>query len=182
MTTLQQFNPLHIAFAAFAVLGVVQLLKLARALLMRVDSAGVVRGTRLILIGKGSAVRNATAAALATGADYSVFSSLVALTACGPPVATFIGAACGGMINFTLNRNWTFSASGSNRTMARRYVTVSAGSALLNAGLVAAFLWIPNQNLSLVWVVARGLVFLGWNYPLQRDYVFAHTKRGQAQS
>jgi putative flippase GtrA len=147
---------------------------------MQLDSKGVVRGYRLILSGKGGATRNAMAALTATAVDFALFSALVAV-ACSPPLATLLGAALGGIVNFTVNRTWTFDASGSKRTMARRYVVVSAVSAALNAGVVAALLWIPNQHVTICWLVARGLIFLGWNYPLHRDYVFAHGGRPVGQ-
>lgn len=158
----------------------VHLLGQARSLLMRLDPTGVVRGYRLILSGKGGATRNAMAALTATGVDFVLFSALLGV-GCSPPLATLLGAACGGAVNFMVNRTWTFDASGSNRTMARRYVLVSAASAAFNAGMVGALLWVPNQHVMLCWLVARGLIFLGWNYPLHRDYVFAHGGRAVGQ-
>ena len=162
------------ALTAITAWGVVHALRLGRGLLVRLDPRGVVSDNRMILLGKGSAVRTAAAALTATCLDFSVFSALVYLSACEPPTATFLGAASGGIVNFTLNRNWTFNASGSNKTMLRRYVTVSAASAFFNATLVAALLWVPNQHATIAWAVARVLVFLGWNYPLHRDDVFGH--------
>jgi putative flippase GtrA len=152
----------------------VHLLSVARKTLVFVAAAGVVAQTRLALHGKGSALRNAIAALVATGVDFCVFSVLIALGAWLPPVATFMGAAIGGLVNFVLNKTWTFSASGSTSTMARRYVTVSATSALLNSAVVLVLMWLPLPHATLAWLIARGLVFLGWNFPLQRDYVFSH--------
>lgn len=177
---LARIPPSGWAITACAVWAAVHLLSQARALLMHLDSSGVVRSYRLIVSGKGGAARNAMAALTATGVDFALFSLLVALN-CSPPVATLLGAACGGVINFTVNRTWTFDASGSNRRMARRYVLVSAASAALNASVVAALLWIPHQHVTVCWLVARGLIFLGWNYPLHRDYVFAHGGRAVGQ-
>jgi len=168
------------AITAATAWAAVHLLSQARATLMHLDSNGVVRGYRLILSGKGGATRNAMAALTATAIDFALFSALVAV-GCSPPLATLLGAASGGIVNFTVNRTWTFDASGSNRTMARRYIVVSAASAALNASMVAALLWIPDQHVTICWLVARGLIFLGWNYPLHRDYVFAHGGRPVGQ-
>lgn len=184
LTPLAAFTA-HIPPSAWAITActawaAVHLLSQARAVLMRLDSNGVVRGYRLILSGKGGATRNAMAALTATVIDFVLFSVLVALD-CSPPIATLLGATSGGVVNFTVNRTWTFDASGSSRTMARRYVLVSAASAALNASMVAALLWIPNQQVTTCWLVARGLIFLGWNYPLHRDYVFAHGGRPVGQ-
>lgn len=126
------------------------------------------------VLGKGGALRSATAAAIATGSDFSIFSALLWATGVSAPVATFLGALTGGFINFTLNRTWTFNASGTKLKMARRYVGVSTSSALMNASFVAILLWVPGQLPVVAWLIARGLVFLAWNYPLHRDYVFEH--------
>lgn len=181
-TLLSPIAPHHWVLTALAASGVVRFLELARRVLIHLDSTGVVRENRLVLMGKGSALRNAIAALVATSLDFSVFSLLVRMSVCTPPTATFVGAAAGGLLNFLVNKSWTFDASGRGRTMARRYLTVSAASAALNASLVLVLLWVPNQHVTVVWLVARGLVFLGWNYPLQRDYVFAHRGRPQLYS
>lgn len=172
-TAVAHIPPSAWAITAATAWAAVHVLSQARATLMYLDSKGVVRGYRLILSGKGGATRNAMAALIATALDFALFSALVAV-GCSPPLATLLGAALGGIVNFTVNRTWTFDASGSNRTMARRYIVVSAVSAALNASVVAALLWIPDQHVTICWLVARGLIFLGWNYPLHRDYVFAH--------
>lgn len=177
---LAHIPPYAWAITACSAWAAVHLLCQARTLLMHLDSEGVARGDRLILSGKGGATRNAMAALTATGVDFALFSLLVTAS-CSPPIATFLAAACGGVVNFTVNRTWTFDATGSNRTMARRYVLVSAASAALNASMVAALLWIPHQHVTICWLVARGLIFLGWNYPLHRDYVFAHGGRAVEQ-
>ncbi len=175
-TALSHMTSAYWAVTVLAAWGAIHALQLARAVLMRLDPQGVARQNRIKLLGKGSALRNAAAAFSATAIDFAVFSGLVQANLCSPPIATFVGAALGGLFNFTINRKWTFRASGSGKTMARRYVTVSATSAALNASMVAVLMWLPNQHVAVVWVVARGLVFLGWNYPLHRDYVFGHSE------
>jgi putative flippase GtrA len=174
---LSSMDAAHWTLTVLTAWAVVHALELARGLLKRMDPRGVAKNSQLVLLGKGSALRNAMAAILATAVDFSIFSLLVGLQTLSPPLATLVGAASGGVLNFTVNRSWTFSASGSKKTMVRRYVTVSAASAAWNASLVAALLWIPSQQVTVAWLIARGLVFLGWNYPLQRDYVFAHASQ-----
>jgi hypothetical protein len=59
-----------------------------------------------------------------------------------------------------------------------RYALVSASSALLNAAGVAALLFIQSRLFivpyQLIWWLVRGLVFALFNYPLHREFVFAH--------
>ncbi|HEU4538786.1 MAG TPA: GtrA family protein, partial [Polyangiaceae bacterium] len=56
---------------------------------------------------------------------------------------------------------------------ATRFAFVSGSSALLNAGGVAVVLLLPRVDYRVAWAVARGVIFVTWNYPLMRDYVFA---------
>jgi putative flippase GtrA len=160
------------ALTVVFVWGSLHALTVARYTLTKLSASHGERTGRFL--GKGGAVRTATAAALATGADFSLFTVLLWGTGLSAPVATFLGAVTGGIINFSLNRTWTFNASGTNLKMARRYIGVSGTSALLNASFVAMLLWVPGQLPVFAWLIARGLVFLAWNYPLHRDYVFEH--------
>jgi putative flippase GtrA len=120
--------------------------------------------------GRGSLWRGAIAAALATGIDYLVATSLVSTGR--PALATFCGALVGAVINFTANRLWTFGSRGARLPQAGRYAFVSLTSALLNAGGVAVLLWLPHLGYSMSWALVHLAVFLAWNFPLHRGYVF----------
>jgi len=88
-------------------------------------------------------------------------------------LATGGGAMVGAAINFTMNRVWTFKATtGAIQGQALRYSVVSLTSALLNSGGVALGGLLPSAGYQVAWVITRGAVFLLWNYPLQRDYVY----------
>ncbi|MCG8557141.1 MAG: GtrA family protein, partial [Proteobacteria bacterium] len=136
--------------------------------------APVRRGSdpRLLSLGEGSLFRNITAAGIATAFDFGVVYSLVAATWLGPEAATLCGCAVGGVVNFTINRVWAFGAPGPYLSQGARYTFVSVSSALLNAGGVAVFLLLPNMDYRIAWVIARSAVFITWNYPLHRDFVF----------
>ncbi len=125
-------------------------------------------------LGRGSATRNLVAAALATGVDFAVFHTLLAWLS--PPAATLIGCLVGGVVNFTINWRWAFDSSGSLSGAAMRYVWVSGASAALNSGAMALALLDPSVSPVAAWIVARALGSLGWNYPMQRDHVFAHAR------
>jgi phosphatidylglycerophosphate synthase/putative flippase GtrA len=112
------------------------------------------------------------AAALATGFDYGIVLELVEGLGMSPAAATGLGAAAGGFLNFHLNRVITFRASGAQLPQAARYTVVSGMSALLNAGGVAVLTMNPMPDYRVAWWIARGAVFLLWNFPLQRIYVF----------
>jgi hypothetical protein len=54
-------------------------------------------------------------------------------------------------------------------------------SALLNsAGVPALLAWVSSFQLA--WVIVRGGVYLGWNYPMTRWFVFARPRRSQPLS
>jgi phosphatidylglycerophosphate synthase len=125
--------------------------------------------------GRGSIVRNLFAASSATGIDFLVVVLLVQVFTGDPRIATGAGCIVGGLVNFTINRVWTFGSHAPAVAQAWRYTFVSTSSALLNSGGVAVLLFLPGVDYRLAWVIVRAAVFLTWNYPLHRDYVFTET-------
>ncbi|MBU0553356.1 GtrA family protein [Myxococcota bacterium] len=129
---------------------------------------------RLLGAQRGGLPRALTSAFAATGADFLIVTALVSFTGLMPWWATAIGCAVGALINFTINRRWAFEPADAPVTLqAGRYVFVSGLSLALNAGGVAVLLLLPDLDYRLAWILARGAVFLFWNFPLHRDYVFA---------
>jgi phosphatidylglycerophosphate synthase/putative flippase GtrA len=115
--------------------------------------------------------RNIAAAAVATAFDFLVMSLLVngGLLV---PLATGIGCLFGGVLNFSLNRLWTFQSKSAKLPQIWRYAFVSWTSALLNSGGVAIMLLLPDLDYRPSWLLVRLAVFVTWNFPLHRDYVF----------
>lgn len=126
--------------------------------------------------GRGSVVKSVIAAVIATGADFLTVVLLVSALHFDPWMATALGCLIGGIVNFSINRVWTFGSTGHPLGQASRYMFVSLSSALLNSGGVAVLLFVPVLDYRLAWTIVRGAVFLAWNYPLQRDYVFAESQ------
>lgn len=124
------------------------------------------------LLGRGSLLRNALAGGIATAADFAVVALLVEHRITGPALATALGCAVGAVVNFSINRVWTFGSDAPKLAQAGRYLFVSATSAALNSGLVAVILLLPAVPYQLAWGLVRGAVYLSWNFPLHRDYVF----------
>lgn len=122
---------------------------------------------------RGGIGRTALAAGVATGADAALVSFLVHGLTFPPWAATALGCLLGGVVNFTINRFWTFKSSAPPIGQAGKYVFVSLTSAALNAGGVTVLLWIPGLATMAAWGIARALVFATWNYPLHRGYVYA---------
>ena len=121
--------------------------------------------------------RYALTSALATVTDFALASCLHAL-ASSAAVATFSGCVAGGGVAFALSRRWTFQA-GSGRALPQvlRFLFVWATSALLNSsGVPALMSWVTSFPLA--WSLVRAAVYLGWNYPLSRWFVFSPEKPG----
>jgi putative flippase GtrA len=113
--------------------------------------------------------------ALATGSDFALATSLHALGV-SAGVATFLGCVLGGSVAFAVGRGWTFQAgSAPALPQLSRFLFVWAMSALLNASGVPALLSVID-SFPLVWAVVRGGVYLAWNYPLSRWFVFARRR------
>ncbi len=113
------------------------------------------------------------AAAVATLADYGVVTALIIWGALTLPLATAAGCVAGAILNFWLNRVWTFGSRQAAVPQLERYALVSFVSLLLNAGAVALLSLHWQSHHAWIWWPARAAVFVLWNLPLQRDYVFA---------
>jgi phosphatidylglycerophosphate synthase/putative flippase GtrA len=122
--------------------------------------------------GPGTVFRGVVSASAATLFDFVVVVLLVSLTPLSPPAATLLGCVAGGLLNFSVNRVWAFMVEGSYFQQGSRYLFVSGTSALLNAVGVAVLLLLPITDYRLAWLMVRVTIFLTWNYPLQRGYVF----------
>ena len=116
--------------------------------------------------------RYAATSALATATDFALAGSLHT-SGVGPATATFVGCVAGGAVAFRLSRSWTFQA-GSARALPQmlRFLLVWATSALLNSTGVPALLGLV-RSFPLAWTLVRAAVYLGWNYPLSRWFVFS---------
>ena len=120
--------------------------------------------------------RYAVVSALATVTDFALASALHRLGS-SPGLATFLGCVAGGGVAFSLSRGWTFQA-GAARALPQllRFLFVWLASALLNSAGVPALLgWVSSFQVA--WVIVRGGVYLGWNYPMARWFVFSGSRR-----
>jgi putative flippase GtrA len=109
---------------------------------------------------------------VATGVDYVVMIVCVSALGLTPVWGTVFGALVGAVTSFTLGRRWVFQAQkGELFGQALRYAMVSAVSLGCNA--VGEWLLV---RVGLQYIVARVLastvVGLGWNFPMQRHFVF----------
>lgn len=122
--------------------------------------------------------RSLLTSGLATLSDFVLANGLVAL---GAPVAWSTAAGCtlGGGVAFATNRQWAFDArEGPPLKQSLRFLVVWATNAVLNTAGVALAVRASGLGFPAAWLVVRGLVYLGWNYPLLRLYVFRPHRPG----
>lgn len=111
---------------------------------------------------------------LATAADVMVMVLAVEAAGLHYTLAVLIGALSGAGTNFMINRYWSFGAAkASVKQQGLRYALVWAGSVALNVGgvyLLTGLLSLPYLFSRIIVAVSVGL---GFNYVLQKQFVFA---------
>ena len=121
----------------------------------------------------GTFSRNTLTSIFTTALDFFTLTGLVEFAGVNYVLATWIGTIVGSLSNFSINRWWSFRASGQPRSMQfLRFVLVQVGA----AGLHTAGVWLLTRFLGLPYpaskLVVAALVYLGWNYPMNRWVVF----------
>jgi putative flippase GtrA len=127
--------------------------------------------------------RNTLVSLLTTALDFGVLVALVELAGVHYVLATWIGTLVGALSNFTLNRYWSFRATeAAAETQLARFIPVQAGASALQTGGV----WLLTRFAGVTYVgsklAAAILVYLLWNYPLNRLFVFRDGRRDQSRS
>lgn len=117
--------------------------------------------------------KSQVAAFAATLADYILLFSLVEIFHVWYVLATALGALLGAIVNFIINRYWSFEATHRRwHGQAWKYALVSAGSLLLNSGGVYAMTELGRIHYAISVVAVSLIVAWVFNYPLQRHFVF----------
>lgn len=111
---------------------------------------------------------------LATVADGIAYQTALTIAPGRYGWAALWGAAAGGILNFLLNRHWTFRAA--DRPFWAQAANYAVG-ALLTFASLRAFLWLLIEKFGMgeriAWLPAEFLGFVFVTYPLQRFVVFA---------
>jgi len=139
---------------------------------------------RLVLLTAHQFAKAQVSSLVATTCDFCITAVLFYLMPAHLAWCTFLGALSGGVTNCIINYQWTFRGSHQKRTVVLfRYTIVWAGSILLNTwgtvwGVRIATQWVPRQldTLLLVKAVVAIIVAIGWNFILQKLYVYKRIK------
>lgn len=117
--------------------------------------------------------RSQVSSFVASAIDLGVYFSATEFLGLWYVLSAGLGALCGALTNFRLNRYWSFEAEGANwKPQALRYALVSSGSLGLNMLGVYVF----TDLLGIQYGISKVLTSLGvgllFNFPLHRRYVF----------
>lgn len=119
-------------------------------------------------------VRHHATAVLSTAVDYSVMVASVEAAHLRPVPATVVGASCGAVTNFFVNRQFTYHAGGRRMGgQVLRFALVSGASLGLNAFGEYMFHDVLRLQYLLARVITSVIVSNGWNYPMLRFFVFS---------
>ena len=135
-------------------------------------------------------IRSAGAAQAASWVDLGTGFVLFAFAHFTPFLSTALGALAGGIINCILNYRFTFHAQSCPwKAVVVKYAIVWIGSLLLNAfgtqflyyGLLH-WPWLETVGFkkdgyfAAARLIVSGIVSLGWNFVLQRNFVYRNRK------
>ena len=118
-------------------------------------------------------LRSVVTSLFTTALDFGTLIGLTELAHVNYVLSTWIGSVVGSLANFTINKQWAFSARHARTAPAfGRFLMVQAGSSglhTLGVWLLTRFGRLPYPASKLV---VAALVYLVWNYPLNRWFVF----------
>jgi putative flippase GtrA len=118
--------------------------------------------------------RHYMAAIAATVTDYVMMVVCVEAFHVGAVAATPISALAGAIVSFSMNRWFTYATEDvPAKHQVWRYGLVSAASLGLNTAGEYFFHVVLHIEYLLARVISSVIVSTGWNYPLQRYFVFA---------
>jgi putative flippase GtrA len=128
--------------------------------------------------------RSVATSLLTTALDFATLVGLTELLGIDYVLATWIGTVIGSLSNFTLNKVWAFSARDAPAVPALgRFIVVQAGASALHTGGVWALTRFGRLPYPVSKLTVAAAVYLCWNYPLNRRFVFnpRHHRKAAAE-
>jgi putative flippase GtrA len=117
--------------------------------------------------------RNTLTSLFTAALDVGVLTSLVEVGRVNVVLATWVGTVVGCLSNFFINRRWSFSAHGSAaHWQLVRFVPVQIGSSAIQTAGVWLLTSVGGLGYFNSKLAIAVFVYLAWNYPLNRFFVF----------
>jgi putative flippase GtrA len=112
-----------------------------------------------------------------TALDFGTLIALTEAAGVNYVLATWIGTVVGSLANFTINKLWAFRAADAPRLpTATRFLAVQLGASGLHTGGVWALTQFGRLPYPVSKLTIAAVVYLAWNYPLNRWFVFQRDK------
>ncbi len=106
-----------------------------------------------------------------TPAHYLTLILLVEAGGIGPVYATIAGSAVGALVNYLLNRRYTFKSAKAHLDAGPKFLMVAVATGILNAVLVYLGVELLGMHYLVVQIVATLIVFLS-NFALNNTWTF----------
>lgn len=123
-------------------------------------------------------LRTQLSSLLATSVDLAFTVALIEIVNFKYLIATTIGAIAGAVTNFLINKYWSFKMN-DNKGLKKegvKYLLVWFGSIFLNVLGSNAIMKLLNLPYLVSKISVSLIVGIGFNYTLQKKYVFSTTK------
>ncbi len=117
--------------------------------------------------------KNQVSAVIATLCDYAFLLFLVEVIKINYLIGVALASIVGAIVNFNLNRRWTFKSKGKLSIEAVKYAAVSGTSLAWNVGIVALFTEVFGVKYFVSKIIASIVVGVCWNFVLHRYFVFS---------
>ncbi len=105
--------------------------------------------------------------------DFGIYTFCYTILKYSAPFSNVISGSLGAIVNFLINRYWSFnSTKASIGKQLWKFIIVVAGSISLKSLGIHLFVDIWHWNFLLSKVIVEIIVSLGFNYTLQRFWVF----------
>jgi putative flippase GtrA len=122
---------------------------------------------------RGTFVKSIVTSLFTTALDFVTLTGLVEGFGVNYVLATWLGTVVGSLSNFTINRVWAFDARAQPQAgQFLRFIVVQVVASLgqtVGVWALTRFVGIPYWESK---VVTSAVVYLGWNYPMNRWFVF----------
>ena len=91
--------------------------------------------------------------------------------------ASITGTISGGIINFMIGRYWVFQVHHLDFFhQSKKYFIIWSGNLLLNALAMYVLLNYTDLNYIVAKIITAVIIAVGYNYPLQKKYVFKNNE------
>ncbi|NGF57858.1 GtrA family protein [Parapedobacter sp. SGR-10] len=106
-------------------------------------------------------------------ADFGIYSFCYSVLGVPAHISNAISGALGAVVNFTINRYWSFARTGQSiGSQLWKFIIVVLGSILLKSSGIYVLVEVLSCHYLLSKLIVELIVSLGFNFVLQKFWVF----------